>query len=110
MNAVFQRCIVPTCAATLAVDDTRFLCPHCGGLLDVAYDWNRLSISRNLKAREAKWSKRNDPLCLSGVWRFQEFLPFAPPDQILTIGEGQTLLRRADQVGRYVGLDAGRLF
>ena len=31
-------------------------------------------------------------------------------DQIVTIGEGQTLLQRADKVGRYVGLDPGSLW
>ena len=52
----------------------------------------------------------NDPLALSGVWRFRELLPFAPPEMIATVGEGQTLLQRADAVGRYVGLNPGRLF
>src|SRR3984957_5011557 len=45
-----------------------------------------------------------------GVWRFRELLPFALPDQIVTIGEGQTLLQRADKVGRYVGLDPRSLW
>src|SRR3984957_4955769 len=45
-----------------------------------------------------------------GVWRFRELLPFALPDQIVTIGEGQTLLQRSDKVGQYVGLDPGSLW
>ena len=89
-DAVFQRCIHPHCGATLAVDDTSFRCPRCGGLLDVAYDWNRLTPPKSLREFEAKWSRRTDPLCFSGVWRFRELLPFAPPERILTIGEGQT--------------------
>jgi threonine synthase len=48
-------------------------------------------------------------LNLSGVWRFRELLPFAPADQIVTIGEGQTLLQVADKVGQYVGMNPGRL-
>src|SRR5205823_1027324 len=51
-----------------------------------------------------------DPLALSVVWRFRELLPFAPPEQVATVGEGQTLLQRADAVGKYVGLRPGRLF
>jgi threonine synthase len=109
-EAAFQRCINPACAATLALDSTAFSCPKCGGLLDVAYDWDRLQPPRSLRDFEAKWAKRTDPLALSGVWRFREFLPFAPPEVIATVGEGQTLLRQADAVGRYVGLNAGRLF
>jgi threonine synthase len=110
MDAVFQRCIDPACAAAVAVDDTAFMCPKCGGLLDVAYDWNRLTPPRSLRDFEAKWAERASPLSFSGVWRFRELLPFAAPEQVLTIGEGQTILQRADGVARYVGLDAGRLF
>jgi threonine synthase len=105
----FQRCIHPACATTLALDSTAFVCPKCGGLLDVAYDWDRLK-PRKLAEFEAKWAKRTDPLALSGVWRFRELLPFAPPEMIATVGEGQTLLQRADAVGRYAGLNPGRLF
>ncbi len=32
------------------------------------------------------------------------------PRQVVTIGEGQTLLQPSDRRGKYVGLDAGRLF
>lgn len=110
MDNVFQRCIHPTCAATLPVDDTSFTCPKCGGLLDVVYDWNRLPPPKSLRDFEAKWAERSNPLSFSGVWRFRELLPFAPPERIMTIGEGQTILQRADIVAGYVGMDAGCLF
>jgi threonine synthase len=110
MDAVFQRCINPACATTVAVDDTSFVCPTCGGLLDVAYDWDRLRPPKSLREFEAKWSDRTNPLSFSGVWRFRELLPFAQPEQILTIGEGQTLLQKADAVAGYVGLEPGHLF
>ena len=110
MDSVFQRCIVPECAATCGVEETHFVCPRCGGLLDVAYDWSRLSPPKNLRDFEAKWSDRADPLHFSGVWRFRELLPFASPERVLTIGEGQTILQRADLVASYVGLQPGRLF
>jgi threonine synthase len=109
-DSVYQRCIHPHCGGTLAVDDTSFRCPRCGGLLDVAYDWERLAPPKSLRDFEAKWANRADPLCFSGVWRFRELLPFAPPDKILTIGEGQTILQKADAVAKYVGLTPGRLF
>jgi threonine synthase len=78
--------------------------------MDVAYDWDRLNPPRSMAEFESKWARRGDPLALSGVWRFRELLPFAPPDKVATVGEGQTLLQRADAVGRYVGLNPGRLF
>jgi len=109
-DVVFQRCINPTCQATVAADDTSFSCPSCGGLLDVAYDWDRLTPPRSLREFEAKWSRRSDPLDFSGVWRFRELLPFAAPDKIMTIGEGQTILQKADIVGKYVGTNPGQLF
>jgi threonine synthase len=109
-DAVFQRCIHPHCGATCAVDETAFACPRCGGLMDVVYDWNKLRPPRSLRDFEAKWADRNNPLSFSGVWRFHELLPFAPPEQVLTIGEGQTILQRADAVAGYVGVQAGKLF
>jgi threonine synthase len=109
-DAACQRCIHPHCGATRALDDTSFTCPRCGGLLDVAYDWDRLRPPRSLQEFEARWSERADPLAFSGVWRFRELLPFAPPERILTIGEGQTILQKADTVAGYVGLQSGKLF
>src|SRR5215467_12764140 len=106
MDAVFQRCIAPDCAATAAVDETAFVCPRCGGLVDVAYDWGRLAPPRSLRDFEAKWADRANPLSFSGVWRFHQLLPFAQPEQIMTIGEGQTILQRADSVAAYAGLNA----
>src|SRR4051794_3780234 len=110
MDAVFQRCINPDCGAQSAVEDTSFVCPACGGLMDVAYDWDRLRPPKSLREFEAKWADRANPLSFSGVWRFRELLPFAAPEQVLTIGEGQTLLQKADAVAGYVGLEPGRLF
>lgn len=40
----------------------------------------------------------------------RRLLPFAPDDQIVTIGEGQTILQQSDPVGKYVGMDAGQLY
>jgi threonine synthase len=109
-DAVFQRCISPGCAATADVADTSFVCPRCGGLMDVAYEWSRLPLPRSLADFEARWAERADPLSFSGVWRFRELLPFAPPSCVLTIGEGQTILQKADTVAGYVGLPPGQLY
>lgn len=109
-DAVFQRCLNPDCAATVGVDDTSFLCARCGGLLDVVYDWDRLALPRSLHEFEAKWAQRDQPLSFSGVWRFRELLPFATADQILTIGEGQTILQRSDMVASHAGMNAGCLY
>jgi threonine synthase len=109
-DLAFQRCINPACRATADLSDTRFACPACGGLLDVAYDWDRLPVPRSFKHFEAKWANRTDPLDFSGVWRFRDLFPFAPADKIMTIGEGQTLCQRSDGVAAYVGMKPGGLF
>src|SRR5205823_6496519 len=96
--------------ATCSVEETTFMCARCGGLLDVAYDWDRLQPPKTLRAFEAKWADRANPLSFSGVWRFRELLPFAAPEQVMTIGEGQTILQRADAVAAYAGLEPGTLF
>ena len=109
-DLAFQRCINPACAASVDLADTSFRCPKCGGLLDVAYDWNKLPVPKTLKHFESKWTTRHNPLDFSGVWRFRELFPFAPDDRILTIGEGQTLCQRSDSTAKYVGLKDGNLF
>lgn len=106
----FQRCIAPLCGATFAVEETLTACPDCGSLLDIGYDWNRVPVPKSLREFEARWSQRRNPLDFSGVWRFRELLPFATDEQIVTIGEGQTILQTADQVGKYVGTNPGKLF
>src|SRR5690606_17803981 len=52
---------------------------------------------------------RLNPIAFSGVWRFHELLPFAPASHVVTIGEGQTLLKPSEKVGNYVGLEPGKL-
>jgi len=106
----FQSCFAPGCGEQYAVDETRLACGKCGGLLDVSYEWDRVPVPSSLREFEARWSNRRNPLDFSGVWRFRELLPFAPPEAIVTIGEGQTILQSSDAVGRYVGTKPGNLF
>ncbi len=108
-DVAFQRCISPQCGATYGVDEVRTACGACGSLLDVAYDWQRLKPPSKLSWFEQKWSRRYEPLSLSGVWRFHELLPFAPPEKVVTIGEGQTQLHSSPGVAKYVGIAGGRL-
>ena len=108
-DAAFQQCIHPACAATFSIDEAHFSCPACGDVVDVVYDWDRLPVPRRLSDFEASWANRLEPLNFSGVWRFRDLLPFATPNMVVTIGEGQTLLQKADKVGQYVGMSAGNL-
>ena len=110
MTAVaFQRCISTSCGQNFAIDEVHVACPDCGSLLDVQYDWDAAHPPASLKEIGTGNDQLGGPLAQSGVWRFHRLLPFAPPSQMVTIGEGQTLLQHAVQVARYVGLDSGEL-
>lgn len=106
----YQKCIHPDCGATFDRTEVLTECPRCGSLLDVEYEWDRLTPPRDWSAIEAKWARRNEPLCFSGVWRFHDLLPFAPPEHVVTIGEGQTLLQPSNGVAKFVGVNDGRLY
>jgi threonine synthase len=106
----FQTSISPECGSTYSVDEALVCCPVSQDLLDVVYEWDKLPVPASLREFEARWANRREPLDFSGVWRFRELLPFAPPEQMVTIGEGQTILQQSDRVGRYVGVNDGCLY
>ncbi len=101
-----QRCIDPACGARFDLDDRLYVCPSCGGLLDVAL---ATITGVDLKALRALWTSRLtsfDPRDRSGVWRYRELLPFAADAPIVTLAEGNTPLFDAPVSAAYCGLDA----
>jgi len=107
-DVAYLKCIRNGCGAEFDVRQAHFACPKCGDLLDVRYRWDRVDLPASLSAFERRWAERADPLSFSGVWRFRELLPFADPEQIVTLGEGQTILQQADRVAEYAGVRPGR--
>jgi threonine synthase len=105
-DAAFQKCINPACGATFGVTEVLTACKRCGDLLDIDYEWDRAAVPRSLREFERRWASRGNPVDFSGVWRFRELLGFAPESALVTIGEGQTLLQKADALMGYVGLRA----
>ena len=108
-ETAYQRCINPACGASYGVGEALTACRKCGWLLDTAYEWDRIAVPRKLGAFEKKWATRGNPLHFSGVWRFKELLDFAPDDMVVTIGEGQTLLRHEPDAAQYTGIKDIRL-
>jgi threonine synthase len=113
-HAAFQQCISPSCRATYSVEEIRVSCDKCGSLLDILYDWNKLPVPKSLSFFEHRWSTRGTAgegrLDFSGVWRFRELLPFYRSEaDIVTIGEGRTVLQQADLLARELGMKPGRL-
>ena len=110
MTHAYQACLNSRCESTYDIGQILTACPTCGSLLDIRYNWEKISVPKTLSEFEARWQNRRRPLDFSGVWRFRELLAFAPDDQIVTIGEGQTILQQNDRLAAQVGMNPGRLF
>lgn len=110
MSAAFQSCINPDCASSFDLGQILTECPTCGSLLDVDYEWDKVQIPSSLSGFEDRWCNRRRPLDFSGVWRFRNLLPFAKDEQIVTIGEGQTILQQNDRLAKLCRMNAGSLY
>jgi threonine synthase len=113
-DTAFQQCINPACAATFGVEQTLLACSSCGNLLDIRYDWKKLPVPKSLSFFEHRWSTKGTEAegraDFSGVWRFREMLPFYRDEaDIVTIGEGRTVLQQADLLARRLGMKPGKL-
>lgn len=105
----FLRCIEPGCGASYPLKSRIHVCSSCGGLLDVAYDFNLSAGPAELKTLFEDRRTANNPLERSGVWRFRELLPFVDDlSQVVTLAEGNTPIYDAPRSAGYAGLDALR--
>lgn len=120
MQHAYQQCINPDCNATFGTDEVHVSCPTCAAkgvssLLDIRYDWSKLPVPKSLSAFEPRWATkgrgREGKLDFSGIWRFRDLLPFYnSEDDIVTVGEGRTLLQSADLLAKQLGINVGNLF
>lgn len=69
-----------------------YLCPHCGGLLDVQYDLDALRDRVSFERFDERLGGFQ-PWERSGVWRYKELVaPEADIADLVTRGEGNTML------------------
>jgi threonine synthase len=107
--AAYLQCIRPGCGAAYDLGEELYHCTQCSALLDVRYDWTRLPIPPSLSFFQDRWKSRSNAIDYSGVWRFRDLLPFAVPDELVTIGEGQTFLQSPDTRRLELPMTPGRL-
>ncbi|MGD0268182.1 MAG: threonine synthase [Candidatus Sulfotelmatobacter sp.] len=93
------------CGATTGSAAQDFRCSDCGNLLEITdSSWN----SCNPVALKSLWRERrtlNEPLDLSGVWRFRELLPMPQSEEsVVTLREGNTPLYELPQSSRATGI------
>ena len=113
-DAAFQQCINPACQTQYAVEQTKVACEKCGSLLDILYDWDRTAVPKSFKYFEDRWATKGTQLGgrldFSGVWRFRELMPFyRTEDDVVTIGEGRTVLQNAELLAREMNMKPGKL-
>ena len=113
-DAAFQQCINPACKMQYAVEQTKVACEKCGSLLDILYDWERTTVPTDFNHFEERWATKGTQLegqlDFSGVWRFREMMPFYRTDSdIVTIGEGRTVLQDAQLLARQMNMKPGNL-
>src|SRR5580658_4859719 len=104
-----QRCIASACGASYGLRERVYVCPRCGGTLEIDC---RLDALRNPAALRERWAARaasRDPQDASGVWRYREMLPFDEPIPFATLFEGDTPLYQGPRSAQFCGLDDLRL-
>lgn len=104
-----QRCIEPQCSASYGLNERLYVCPRCGGLLDVEESWDWLADPSALRELWQARMTSLDARDLSGVWRYRELLPFEDDAQIVSLAEGNTPLYGAPRSAVYCGLPALQL-
>lgn len=106
----FFRCINDQCGEDYPIDQKLYQCPACSDLLDICYNFQGLEAGR-LKTTFRQRRISNDPLDVSGVWRYRELLPFEEKDfsSVVTMGEGNNPVLEAPRTAEYVGLNRLRV-
>jgi threonine synthase len=99
-----QRCILARCGAVYGIGERIYVCPACGGPLEIDV---RLPSAAETAGLCKLWAVRagsRDARDLSGVWRFRELLPFDDAAPFVTLYEGNTPVYDAPRCAEYTGL------
>ncbi len=84
------RCI--ECGTNYSGDDVIYTCMECGGLLDVIYDYDKISLTKKELSKQ--------PL---SVWKYRDLLPIHR--EPVTLQEGGTQLYRLERLAEDLGIE-----
>jgi threonine synthase len=93
MHMSGYRCLA--CATTQAAEFSGFLCPGCGGNLDIFYDY--AAVAGDVAGGFGEGPR--------DLFRYQALLPVGRPDPAFPLHVGGTPLYRANRLGRQAGLE-----
>ena len=93
-NVTGAKCTI--CGRTSPAEPETTICPHCGGILDIEYDYDYIRSC----FRKHPLQERNDPT----MWRYLELLPVEGPGTHAHLRVGGSPLYRADALGKVLGL------
>src|SRR5271154_565406 len=91
-----QRCILAECGAAYGIRERIYVCPRCGGPLEIdvrsSASAPATATAADLRKRWAARAASREPRDVSGVWRYRELLPFEDDALVVTLLEGHTPL------------------
>ena len=93
-NVTGARCTI--CGRVTPAEPETTVCPHCGGILDIEYDYDYIRSC----FRKQPLMERNDPT----MWRYLELLPVEGLGTRPRLRVGGSPLYRADTLGKELGI------
>ena len=93
-NVTGAKCTI--CGRISPAEPETTVCPHCGGILDIEYDYDYIRSC----FRKHPLQERNDPT----MWRYLEFLPVEGPGTRPRLRVGGSPLYRAEALEKELGL------
>lgn len=93
-NVTGARCTI--CGKVSPAGPETTVCPHCGGILDIEYDYDYIRS----RFRKQPLQERSDPT----MWRYLELLPVEGPGTRPKLRVGGSPLYRADALGKELGI------
>ncbi|WHY85976.1 threonine synthase [Neobacillus novalis] len=84
------------CSSEFSLSESLNTCPKCGGLLEVQYDLPKMKRELSPKM----FASRD-----TSIWRWHEFYPLRDAANVISLGEGGTLLTPSIYAGPKLGLE-----